>query len=224
MFYVPYKYGWCLPGNSNGKMHCLHGNQCSRMVQMCCRLTALLNTSVWCCFLIFLFSLIYSLQDWAEVGPSFLISHLCFFKQANTACLHARKGSSALVHLAKNLIPSLTVLAAGICALYWRDSPASRTETLTIRSGMPFFSWSLVPDMLFPSFCPRQCTHKAGCDTVPAPLFPPRNVRVSAPSDESAAVRPAACVRTRKRACACARVERDLLSPDGTRSIQPIPP
>lgn len=80
---------------------------------------------------------------------------------------------SALRHLAKNLIPSLPELAAGICALLKRFS--GRSETLTVRSRMPFFSWSLVPDMLSPSFCPWQCTHKA------APRYSPR---VFVPTDE----------------------------------------
>lgn len=89
---------------------------------------------------------------------------------------NASEGSSLLCHLAKNLIPSL---AAGIYGLYWRDSPATvsgRTGTLTISSGIPFFSWSLVPDILSPSFCPWQWTLTTACDAVDGPLFPTMTV------------------------------------------------
>lgn len=90
------------------------------------------------------FSWIDRLQDWAQ-RFSVHISDV-----SSKQMQHASEGSSVLCHLAKNLIPSLPVLAAGIYGLYWRDSPATvsgRTGTLTVSSGIPFFSWSLVPDM-----------------------------------------------------------------------------
>lgn len=119
----------------------------------------------------------------------------------------------------------MSALAAGICALYlkrfsgqrlWQDRNAHRQigdAVLFLVTG-PRHALSVFP--------PRQCTHKAACDTVPAPLPPPRNVAL--PHRATNPPPCAACVRTRKRACACARVQRDLLSLDATGSIQPLRP
>lgn len=157
------------------------------------------------------FSSIDRLQDWAK---RFLVQ---LSDVSSKQMQHASEGSSLLCHLAKNLIPSL---AAGIYGLCWRDSPATvsgRTGTLTISSGIPFFSWSLVPDMLSLSFCPWQWTLTVACNAVDGPLFPTMNVAFPCRATNPPPC--AACVRTHMRARACAPVERDLLSLNATGPI-----